>query len=136
MKKGKEIVAGYAWPARYVPGDNPFNYHDNSEYQDELDANPADEVILPKGEYTLEVDYPLNTPYREVFVVGPDGMTRQKFVDKACMAYHKIYQYVKPQYEGTKMWNRYGIWGHGMGDLTIHTLYVDEENLITLGVDS
>jgi len=39
--------------------------------------------------------------------------------------------------EYSTIWNKYGIWGHSMGDLTIHTFYVDEEKMvIKLGVDS
>jgi len=135
-RKGKEIVAGYCWPGRHKEGDNPWNYYDNSEYQDEVDASPRDEVILPKGKYTLEIDYPLSTPFRSVFTVGKEGMTRQKFADFAASKYQFIYSFVQDGMESNSNWNKYGIWGHGIGDLTFHTLYVDEDNLITLGVDS
>lgn len=30
----------------------------------------------------------------------------------------------------------YGIWGHVLGDLMLHTLYFEEKNVITVGVDS
>jgi len=151
MKK-KEILAGYLYPAEWKnPGDPIYpnywsekpsperKYHtqeDYDRYKKEMDENPPEEVLdIKPGIYMLEVSYPLNEYYVVDVAVPKKGITRQELMDIAAAAYHHIYSFVKDEYDGTDEWNKYGIWGHGMGDLTIHTFYIDS-NKITLGVDS
>jgi len=63
-------------------------------------------------------------------------------MDNAADAYHHMYKYVNEGIysnqeidEDGPEFNKYGIWGHSMSDLTIHTFYI-QDNVITLGVDS
>lgn len=156
----KEIIAGYLWQGKWTgPGfpiyptwwnekptieKNHFCYtlEDYDKYQKEMAESPADEVLdIKPGIYQLIIDYPC-AGYDMPVSIGK-GITRQELMDIAAEAYHIMYAYInegiyaKGINENDEDWNKYGIWGHSMGDLTIHTFYVDEEkNQIKLGVDS
>ena len=161
-KRKKEIVAGYSYPGHWNGKGSPIypewwtkkpsagapDYEKTwyEEYQEEMAKATPEEIILKKGEYTLVIDYPLSTPFEKEFKVSKKGMTRQEFVDMACESYQLIYA-IEEASEGktgnipgmlnrTSSSGKYGIWGHHIGDLTIHILYVGENNVITLGVDS
>ena len=149
----KAIDAGYAYPGQWKGKGSPIYpswwiEDEDGEYAEDMAANPPEEVILPANKkYTLKIEYPLSTPFLADFETGKKGMTRQEFVDMACEAYQEIYRIEDGDVGGPTpdipgMLNRqtsdgrYGIWGHDIGDLTIHTLYLEKNNLITLGVDS
>ena len=159
--KNKEIIAGYVypgewkgkgssiWPEWWINPDKTSTWYDGEyqkEQEEDMKQSPPEEVILESNtEYTLKIDYPLSNPFVAKFKTEKDGMTRQEFVDLACESYQHIYEVEDAGKDpGTipGMYNRvitdgeFGIWGHYIGDLTIHTLYIDENNLITLGVDS
>jgi hypothetical protein len=120
--------------------DNP------GEYGLEISQLNPKEEILPAGKYKLVIDYPLSTEYVEELEFGKP-VTREQIVEWIVASYHYIY---KIEDESTPvpaglipgMFNRvttmgtYGIWGHELGDLDLHTIHVDENNLITCGVDS
>ena len=107
-----------------------------------------DEVILdPDKTYVLTIDYPLSTPAIIDVVTDIKGMTRENFVDLVTRCYREIYEAEAntSSVEPTNipgMLNRvstngdYGIWGHDLSDLALHTLYVKDEKYLTLGVDS
>ena len=160
MKEAKQIVAGYLWQGKWTgPGfpiypeywsekpseDRPYHTQaDFDRYQKEMAESPADEVLdIEPGFYRLNVNYPVSEDFGINVEIGAKGITRQALMDAAADAYHQVYKYVnegiyaKDLDDVEKESNKYGIWGHSMGDLTIHTFYVDEEkNVITLGVDS
>ena len=122
----KAIAAGYIWPGRYTEGQSVYEPWYAQEYPQEVIDSPDDEVILePNKNYTLVIDYPLDNPAKFNVETGKNGMTRREFANFSTQAYRKVYE--SPEV--------YGIWGHEIYDLTIHTLYIDE-NTITLGVDS
>jgi hypothetical protein len=120
--------------------DNP------GEYGLEISQLNPKEEILPAGKYKLVIDYPLSTEYVEELEFGKP-VTREQIVEWIVASYHYIY---KMEDESTPvpaglipgMFNRvttmgtYGIWGHELGDLDLHTIHVDDNNLITIGVDS
>ena len=156
----KEIVAEYLWQGKWTgPGfpiyptwwnDKPsgkigefYSLADYDRYQKEMAESPANEVLdIKPGTYILNIDYPCSG--FEVPVGVPEkGITRQQLMDIAADSYHQMYKYVNEGIYANgiddieRESNKYGIWGHSMGDLTIHTFYVDEEkNEISLGVDS
>ena len=85
----------------------------------------------------MEIDYPLSRSHVIEIKIGEKGITRQRLMDIAAQGYHYVYSFVsEDKNENDPEYNFFGIWGHGMGDLTIHTFYVHENNRITLGVDS
>jgi hypothetical protein len=144
----KEITLGYVWPSHFSLGDDPWDDYHHKEYPEHVKKYPKEEVILPANKvYTLVIDYPLNKPFKGTFKTPSNGMNRQQFAELATKTYQMIYKIEEDQEGPTPnipgMYNRqtsngpFGIWGHDIGDLTIHTLYVDEVNaVIELGVDS
>jgi hypothetical protein len=106
-----------------------------------------DEVILPgKQEFLLQITYPLSIPYSGIIKTPAKGMTRREVVNKIVECYERIYREEdeavgKPTPMITGMLNRdtsdgpYGIWGHVLSDLMLHTLNV-AGNKLTVGVDS
>ena len=144
----KEITLGYVWPGSFAVADDPWDEFHHDEYPDMVKKYPKNEIILPADKvYTLVIDYPLNKPFKGTFKTSSRGMTRQEFADLAAKTYQMIYK-IEDDMEGPTpnipgMLNRqtsdgpFGIWGHSIDGLTIHTLYVDELNrVIELGVDS
>lgn len=109
------------------------------------DLNPEEE-ILPAGEYHLVINYPLSRSYKESITFS-NPVKRKEIAEIIVNAYNKIY---KVEDKTSKrsishipgMLNRvhtdgdYGIWGHDLGDLYLHSIYVDENNVITCSVDS
>ena len=156
----KQITAGYLWQDHWTgPGypiypawwsekpseDRPYHSQaDYDRYQKEMTEYPAEGMLdIAPGTYTLELDYPLSMKYKVEVIVPEHLLTRQQLMDIAAEAYHKVYYFVNEGIyadgidETSQIWNKYGIWGHSMGDLTIHTFYIDDEtNTIKLGVDS
>ena len=113
--------------------------------------NP-DEVVITQNDITVEFSYPLSKAVTFDFHSNNgNGFTREQLEDLVTSTYQKIYE---EEEESTQvepghipgMLNRnttngkYGIWGHDIEDLVLHTLYVTYRDnalpYITLGVDS
>lgn len=124
---------------------------DGKCYTEKENRLPNDEVVIePNRDVTLEISYPLETPYREQINTGPKGMTRKTLTDLAIKAYKQVYKEEEESMTTTQeqladrpvLLNRpdsngkYGIWGHDIGDLVLGSAEVDENGVITLGVDS
>ena len=142
------IGLGYIDLDGWIPGDKlyPEWMDDPKEvvYAEKL-MDPEQEV-LPAGKYTLKITYPLTNPYiQEIDAEVP--IKRKSLVELIVVAYRYIYLVEKESSAVAPalipgMLNRiqtngdYGIWGHSLGDLMLHTAYVDEHNEITVGCDS
>jgi hypothetical protein len=147
MKKEKEIGLGYIDLDGWIPGDKLYPTwmdEDNEEYA-ETSMNP-EEDILPAGKYTLKITYPLSNPYIQM-IDSEVPIKRKSLVELIAVAYRYIYIVEKQSSEVAPalipgMLNRiqtngtFGIWGHSLGDLMLHTVYVDEDNVITVECDS
>ena len=106
-----------------------------------------DEIVIPMNEIRVEYTYPLSK--RTVMFFNADnetGFTRAELARKVCEGYQKIYQ-IEEEAVGNPgnlpgMLNRatsegpYGIWGHDIQDLVLHTVRQIDGNLFGLGVDS
>jgi hypothetical protein len=87
----------------------------------------GDVSLLPNKIYTLTIDYPLNTPLKVLIASGKQGMGLAPLLVQIGKAYHKAYSND----------NKYGIWGHDMGDLTLESIKVNHlTKSITLSVGS
>ncbi len=117
--------SGKMFSYEYYYDQNHFFYSDFCKKQVKK-CDPEKVVLPPNGEYTLIIDYPVNTPYTAKFKTGKMGMTRIKFAETVCEHYRKMYA------EGDK----YGIWGHDIGDLILIDAELRKSGNITLGVDS
>ena len=88
-----------------------------------------EQIVLKKGTYTLKIDYPLSNPYTRTVTVREAGMTRRQLVNLIVLAYKAIYDTAEENIA-------YGIWGHCMADLMLHTAYVTPKGTITVSCDS
>lgn len=101
----------------------------------------ASEVILPANTlFILKIDYPLTIPYYHEFFVGSDGMTRGEVIQKIVNCYKELYaeeelsSSISASPQGTlinrsRTNGKYGIWGHVLSDLLLHTLIIRGERL-------
>jgi hypothetical protein len=95
----------------------------------------------------LVIDYPLETPFKTRFTVDTKGMTRRKLVGLIIKSYRKIYDDEDKDVGGETgnipgMLNRapsqgrYGIWGHCLGDLMLHTAKLQKSGNVSVSCDS
>ena len=148
MKKEnvREIDLGYIPIANWESTDGLTPSWAREKGEPELDHN--EKVLQGSKDYKLEIDYPLSRPCILDSRTPSVGVSRINFVEAVVQAYRDIYD-AEDETSKVKagnipgMFNRnttdgkYGIWGHDIGDLMLHTAYVDEETgIITLGVDS
>jgi hypothetical protein len=118
---------------------------DNIYYDKPLDNK---ELVLPSNkEYILKIDYPLSTSAKFKVKSGKKGITRGKLVSLIRKYYQLVYDIedspkkitparIKNLVDKTMIDERFGIWGHDIGDLMLVNAEVSEKNVITLGVDS
>jgi len=121
---------------------------EDSHYKREIKETKENDVILPaKTSFELVIDYPLSNEFRKKFKTGVKGMTRRQFINLAVKSYKYVYDTedkdvghktgnIKGMYNRQTSEGRYGIWGHALGDLVLHTAYIKKGNVIELGVDS
>ena len=115
----KKINLGYVHMESFKKGD---------ALEDGSPGPDARQYVLPANKaFVLTINYPLHTAFVKPFIKhGNRGMTREELILKIIEAYKEVYR--SPA--------KYGIWGHGMGDLMLHTATVDKDNVITVGCDS
>ena len=146
----KEIIVGnYVALAAWKPGDKLYSTWMEEypeEYGAEMGKVKPKEEILPAGVYTLKIDYPLNTPMHDTHTFD-NPVTREEMVKWIVDSYRYIYDvekktssieesYIPGMLNRSETDGKFGIWGHDLEDLLLHTIWVDENNIITLGVDS
>jgi hypothetical protein len=145
----KQINLGYIHMESYKPGDKIFSewFYEEKEYQEEIDNTLPEEVILPANKkYTLTIDYPLSNPFKTELKTGVKGKTRREVINFIVDSYRKVYDeenntsgvkesFIPGMYNRERTEGKYGIWGHVLGDLILHTLEVKGTKL-SLGVDS
>lgn len=89
-----------------------------------------DEIILKMRKISIIYKYPLSVKIMiDHRTLNPNGFTRRKLSEQIMKQYRLIYDDAE---NGTAS---YMIWGHGIGDLMLHSLYIDN-NEYTLGIDS
>ena len=106
------------------------------------------EIIEPSKEITILYDYPLNGTFQFKHTTeNSDGFTRKELSEQIMTKYHQIYK-EEEEDEADKISNlpgmlnrqtsygKYGIWGHHIEDLYLHTLYKDSTGIYSLGIDS
>ena len=129
-----EIALGYIQMSSYTSRSRLFPdwmYKDKG-YVEETKLDPNEIIFTPKKNFTLEIRYPLTTTFKAKISTGPKGMTRRSFVNLVVKYYKLIYK-MEDEGIGGKTMNipgmfnsatsngRWGIWGHCLGDLILHT---------------
>lgn len=114
-----------------------------------------DDIVIRKRKIVIIIDYPVAKPVEFPLESSNEkGFSRAELVRSISRTYHRMYeeeersakQKTVPPGERTGLINRnrtdgtYGIWGHDLGDLFLHTIEVlegtDGITYVTLGIDS
>lgn len=146
--KNTKINLGYLQISDWTPKQSLFSewMHGEPKYKKEINDNPPETTVLKQGTYLLKITYPLNNPSVTKLRVPATGLSRAKLANIICKQYRKIYA-EEDKTVGHKTGNidgmlnratsfgKYGIWGHNIGDLILHSAEV-KDNIITVGVDS
>ncbi len=136
--------------------DSPSPYISLADPENDLRLlRNAGQVVYAGTELTLVLDYPLRGEFSfPVNASSPNGFTRAELARKVAALYRKVYEeeektskiaVIPPeQRQGVANRNetngKYGIWGHDLGDLDLHTIEIsrgaDGTVLAHLGIDS
>jgi hypothetical protein len=140
--KEKTIELGHISLENYYPTDKLF-----SDWNGILPLDGNEVVLEGEKDYVLKIDYPLSVPYIQTGRTPSCGVTRRELIGIIVDAYRAVYA-MEDKTSGVPadhmhgMYNRnttdgtYGIWGHDIGDLDLHSAYISKGGVITLGVDS
>lgn len=74
--------------------------------------------LSPNETFSLTINYPVEGSIDFKFNTGPEGMSYPELVSKIGKCYKTIYK--NPE--------KYGVWGHGIGDLFLEQIHVDYKN--------
>ena len=136
--------------------DDPSPYvHLDKPDEDLKRMRDRDQIVFTGTELTLILDYPLRDELRFTITASrPNGFTRAELAKKISEVYQRVYQEeaattkvaVIPPNERKGLQNRnetngkYGIWGHDLSDLVLHTVEISREPdgkaVASLGIDS
>lgn len=108
-----------------------------------------DEIVIPLQTIRVEYEYPFNNPATFTHQADkPEGFTRAHLAREIASQYQRIYQeeeaavgnpgHIPGMMNRQRSAGPYGIWGHDLGDLVLHSVSQDgsELDLFHLGVDS
>jgi hypothetical protein len=117
-----------------------------SSDEEEAEQLDPDEVILDEEIITITYDYPLKGSF-EFRHIAPNGkgFTRRELSEQIMERYRRIYReeerddgnpgHIPGLLNRNDSHGRYGIWGHDIEDLILHTLHVRGDRYL-LGIDS
>lgn len=116
---GKSINGKYYWADASI-----------AKYKNDVKnmLNP-DETCIEKQSIKFVIDYPLHNPVTFTIHADDDkiGLTRREIFEKICRRYHIVYDIEHSEkYNGgdsETVPGIFGIYGHDIGDLTIHGIY-------------
>ena len=139
IKLGYMNIAGGKWEPGFEDGDD-----DDNVVESNLDP---EEIIVPHQDITVVYDYPLEREFEFTHHTdNPNGFTRIELCQVVMDQYKKIYEeeeeedgdpgYIPGMLNRAKSNGKYGIWGHDIGDLILHTLYICDDDKYALGIDS
>jgi hypothetical protein len=110
--------------------------------------NPTN-IIIPKEKIDVQFDYPLtNKVIKTFYADSTDGFTKAGLINMICDFYKEIYEeeekttntnsgHIPNMLNRNETNGRYGIWGHDITDLYLHTITNDPDyDFYTLGIDS
>lgn len=106
-----------------------------------------DEIVIPSQNIIIFYDYPFKDEFPHVHhTKNQVGFTRREISEQIMARYAEMYKeededvgsatgYVPGMLNRQKSNGRYGIWGHNIGDLQLHTMQ-KVDNGYVLGIDS
>jgi len=124
-------------------------WEEDGKYLDEPKLRtdlPKDEIVIEEDEIDVVFSYPLSSDFTFTFS-AEGGFTREEISNMIMKKYADIYQeeedtsnieagnHEKFVLNRNQTDGKYGIWGHGIGDLMLHSM-MKENGKWSLGVDS
>ena len=121
-----------------------------NEWEAETDID-MDEIIINDNSIIIQIDYPLTHPASFTHISETDYFTRKQLIELIASDYKNIYETeekttkIKVGTVNPYMMNRnktdgaFGIFGHDIGDLILHTAYVknvEGKLIVTVSCDS
>lgn len=117
---------------------------DDCEDEEKKEILKGSDIVLQQGTYTIKITYPLSV---EVTTKITGSFTRKQLAQEIAKIYDAIYvdesrsssipeQNIPGMLNRVQTNGKYGIWGHDISDLILHTAYLLGDNTIELGVDS
>jgi hypothetical protein len=114
--------------------------------KDVVKLDPAEIILHPNTKYKLTISYPLSSDFILKITLTDKGISREDFIDLVIFCYKQIYKdeddtseieasHIPGTFNRTITSGDYGIWGHDLSDLALHTLHIDGSDL-SLGIDS
>ena len=126
---------------------------------DPKEVKKLKEIVINATEISLVITYPFTRPFKVALRSDAGAFTRERLCHSIRKAYQKAYKTeaatstIKvgqgpPTFDMTKLGppislnrpttdGKFGIWGHYITDLLLHTVYYDTEaGVLTVGVDS
>lgn len=83
--------------------------------------------LPPNKSYQLIIDYPVENPVKFEIKTGKNGLSQIDLINKIGDCYYKVY----------KNDDKYGVWGHDIGDLVLAGIKINHTTkTIRLEVDS
>lgn len=147
-----------AAPGHYYSKEDPSPYFSLSDPERSLGMLlDRYEVVIPYKSILVKIDYPLERPIciQLRALDGKTSFTRGDLAMSIAHAYKNIYKEEEltstlpaetmnernmgdvPLINRARTNGCYGIWGHALSDLDLHTVYVsDDGKICTLGIDS
>lgn len=129
---------------RYPDGDSPYISLANPDEDLKYLQNP-NEFVIHETKIKIRYDYPLKG--KHVFEYeNTQGFTRKELALLISSQYHEIYEkeeaevgnpgYIPGMLNRKASHGPYGIWGHDLGDLVLHTVEKGKDGIYNLGIDS
>lgn len=120
--------------------------YEGDEGDTSCDLYPFD-IVIPYQQCTIDYTYPLSRPLLLQHTTNNiEGFTRQKISEQIMLQYKKIYEEeeedcgdpgrIEGMINRAQSHGRFGIWGHYLGDLMLHSLYLKDDGHYGIGIDS
>lgn len=104
------------------------------------------EKIIAPNTIKINYKYPLSGDFVfEHVSENKKGFSKKELIEIISKQYNHIYEeekntsIIKPDYisyNRNRTNGKYGIWGHDLEDLLLHTIYLNNNNIYILGIDS
>lgn len=141
-------IDGGIWRSGYETDSDSEEDDDFASDDSPKEKVDPDEIVIPDDNVIIIFSYPLKEDFQFEFE-HKGGFTRKQISEVIMQQYASIYaeeEQTAPEgdpghlphliYNRATSTGKYGIWGHDIGDLYLHSLYKQDDGTYTLGVDS
>jgi len=120
------------------------HYHDKKETEQ---IKPSEIIIPPDKTINIVIDYPLTNQFEITLKPKTKGWTRLAVVEFIIKCYKQIYKeeeksskiksgHIPNMFNRNQTDGKYGIWGHDLSDLILHSLDEESKDVFVVCCDS